>query len=143
MTRSTSFYVRNIAAIILIVGVALWAGVAGTLKAQQTESGFVVLVLGFMSGLVPITTEFIIAARKHELFIQSKAQIRERRSRNKRLAKESLIPGIGLGVVFTYFSADWQIFLMALFTGYILPFGVGLAIHFAKNHQKIKKLTST
>jgi hypothetical protein len=141
MAKLSSFYARNLSAITFIAIVPIWVGFVAFRKAAAIEHGTGVLVLGLACGAIPIVIELIIAWRKGRLFIRDKAEIMARQSRNKQLARNMLWPAAGLGVTLSYFPAGWQIFLLAVIAGYLLPFSIALIIHFVKNHREIESIT--
>ena len=103
---------------------------------------WVVLAAVFAAGAAAILTEGVIAWRRGTLFIRDRRKIQERRDRNLRLPRVLIGAAMALAVLFAFFPDMARLVLLGLAAGYLVPWSIGLIIHFAKNHREIKRLTT-
>jgi hypothetical protein len=69
-------------------------------------------------------------------------KIEERRIRNKRLSRVLIGPSVALAWLLAFFPEMARLALFGLAAGYLVPWSVGLLIHFAKSQREIERLTT-
>ena len=109
---------------------------------QGKAAAWFVLAVAFAAGAAAILTEAIIAWRRGTLFIRNRRKIRERRARNLQLSRVLIGPAVAFVLLLAFFPDMARLALFGLAAGYLVPWSVGLLIHFAKNHREIERLTT-
>lgn len=126
---------------ILLVSIVISGWAIAETSGSALRYRYIVLAMGFLTGFIPITIEFIVSVKNGTLFIRDRKVIAERKQKNRRLARLLIAPAIVLGMLFAYFPGSIKIFLLSGASGYLLPYSVGIVVHFIKNHKEIEKIT--
>ncbi len=134
-----SWFAKEFTAVLVVVAVSILLLIWAIVEASDSHQ-YSVVAIGFAGGFIPILIEFIVAYRNGTLFIKDKKAVAARRARNRRLAKLSFIPAVVFGMVALRFPESVKVLLLSLAAGYLLPYSIGLCVHFLKNHKEIEKI---
>jgi hypothetical protein len=132
--------IKELLSVLFILTASLIIAIWATLEASNS-SGYPLLIIGFLTGFIPIMTEFIVAYQRETLFVRKKEAISAKMVRNKKNARHFLIPAVVFGIAFVYFPKDVKTLFLSAVAGYLLPFSIFLTFYFTKNHKAIEKIT--
>ena len=135
-----SWFAKEFTAVLTFLVISILSLVVAIIQASDSPHKYSVVAIGFVGGFIPILIEFIVAYRNGTLFIKDKKAVAARVARNRRLGKLSLIPAIVFGIVALRFPESIKVLLLSLAAGYLLPYSIGLLVHFLKNHKEIEKI---
>ena len=135
-----SWFAKEFTAVLVVLVTSILLLIWAIVQASDSPHKYSVVAIGFVGGFIPILIEFIVAYRNGTLFIKDKKAVAARMARNRRLAKLSFIPAVVFGIVALRFPGSMKALLSSLAAGYLLPYSIGLLVHFLKNHKEIEKI---
>jgi len=121
---------------------ALAAAAIGAFLADDADA-WPAYGVGLAAGFVPIAIEFEIARRKGRLFLRDRRDVARKRAFNTGLSRWLFGPAVAVAAVFGSLGGSLQAALCGLAAGYLLPLSVFLLAHFFRNHEEIRRLTSS